>query len=143
MYVCSVKYGSGLQSGYSFCIVPSLSLGGCKSWENVPGVTEPLLLTPQLFISTLAARLNHTDVETCKSGNFHGALGGTGQHAWKTLLVVCMCESHVAPQREEVCRPCVNEKNVLSCLQGIVFMHFSFFVCVCLFQCYAFVSIGM
>lgn len=41
-----------------------------------------------------------------------------------------------------VCRPCVNEKNVLFfCLQGISFMHFSFFFFVYV-SVLCFVSIG-
>lgn len=40
-----------------------------------------------------------------------------------------------------VCWPCVNEKNVLFCLQGISFMHFSSFFLVYV-SALCFVSIG-
>lgn len=68
-----------------------------------------------------------------KSGNFHGALSSTGQHADPS--VVCVCASHVELQGKEVCRPlCLNEKNALYCLEG--YGPSFFCVCVCVFQCW-------
>lgn len=89
--------------------------------------SQPAVCCTVLFLS------NHTDTETCKSGNFHGALSSTGQHA--DPLVVCMCESHVKLRGKEVCRPLVWMKRMSSlafreCCSSIFF----FF---CMFQCCA------
>lgn len=60
----------------------------------------------------------------------------SGVHVWITCWV--------ARRGSVVCRPCVNEKNVLFCLQGISFMHFSsFFFFLCMFQCCALYPSGV
>lgn len=68
-------------------------------------------------------------MQTCKSGNFHGALNSSGQHAGP--LVVCMCESHVELQGNEVCRPLVWMKRMSKGLEGMLFIIF----CVCVWDC--------
>lgn len=59
----------------------------------------------------------------------------SGVHVWITCWV--------ARRGSVVCRPCVNEKNVLFCLQGISFMHFSSFFFLCMFQCCALYPSGV
>lgn len=68
-------------------------------------------------------------MQTCKSGNFHGALNSSGQHAGP--LVACMCESHVELQGNEVCRPLVWMKRMSEGLEGMLFIIF----CVCVWDC--------
>lgn len=88
-----------------------------------------LLLLLQLFVSTI-------QMQRLVKGNFHGALRSTGHQTWKTLLVMCMCESHVGLQGNEVCRPLVWMKRMSPLAlreSSSIFLCFS--VVLCIYRC--------